>query len=67
MYEKRIETLSESAKLLEKEIQELEKIDDTKKVFEKKQQFLTYLREIARLTKLQWEEDHERVDFDDDR
>lgn len=66
-YKARISTLTENAKLLEKEIADLENKGDTHKLFEKKQQLLTYQREISRLTRLQWEEDHERVDLDDDR
>lgn len=37
------------------------------KVHEMKKKRLQYKDELNRLRKLKWEEDHERVDLDDDR
>lgn len=62
-YRKRIETLQESVRLLTTQLK-----DDTvsserrTELSERKSQ---YEGEIRRLTKLQWEEDTQRVDLDD--
>lgn len=40
---------------------------DQFKIEEMKKTKLQYRDELRRLTRLQWEEDHERVNFDDDR
>jgi uncharacterized protein YdcH (DUF465 family) len=67
-YHKRIDSLNEAHRLLDKQIIELEKVNgDSQKISELKKQKLQYKDEITRLTKLQWEEDHERVHFEDDR
>jgi hypothetical protein len=51
--------------LLDKQISEGNYTDE--QISEMKKRKLMLKDEIARLTKLQWIEDHERVDFDDDR
>ena len=67
-YHKRIDSLTESHRLLDKQIVELEKVNgDHQKISELKKQKLQYKDEITRLTRLQWEEDHESVHFEDDR
>ena len=67
-YHRKIESLTETHRLLDKQIADLEKAHgDTQKISELKKQKLQYKDEITRLTKLQWEEDHERVHFEDDR
>jgi hypothetical protein len=69
MYEKRISYLEEAHKQLDNRIDEMESsgnFDDTK-ISELKKLRLTYKDELVKLRRLQWEEDHERVDFEDDR
>ncbi len=69
MYRSRIQTLEESHRLLDNQISELESsgVYTDEKLSEMKRKKLMLKDEIRRLTKLQWEEEHERVDFDDDR
>jgi hypothetical protein len=69
MYHSRIITLTESHRLLDKQISEIEKNGnfDDQKLTELKKQKLLFKDEIARLTRLQWEQDHETVDYDDER
>ena len=69
MYEKRISFLEEAHRLLDQRIDEMERTGnfDDIKISELKKQRLTYKDELAKLRRLQWEEEHERVDFDDDR
>lgn len=70
MYENRIKHLEELHRVLDKKIDDLEKnhphVEETK-IHDMKKQRLLYRDEISRLRRLQWEEDHERVNFDDDR
>jgi hypothetical protein len=65
VYRSRIQTLEESHRVLDKQITEGNYTDE--QISEMKKRKLMLKDEIARLTKLQWIEDHERVDFDDDR
>jgi uncharacterized protein YdcH (DUF465 family) len=69
MYEGRIKHLEESHRVLNKQIDGLEKTgafsDDHMQHLKK--QRLQYRDEIAKLKKLQWEHDHETLDWDDDR
>ncbi len=65
MYRSRIQTLEESHRLLDQQITEGNYTSE--QISEMKKRKLMLKDEIARLTKLQWIEDHERVDFDDDR
>lgn len=65
MYRSRIQTLEESHRLLDQQI--IEGNYTSEQISEMKKRKLMLKDEIARLTKLQWIEDHERVDFDDDR
>lgn len=69
MYHSRIQSLKESHRLLDGQIIEMEKNSnsDQEKISEMKKKKLMYRDEILRLEKLQWIEDHERVDFEDDR
>ncbi len=69
MYTNRIQMLTETHRLLDDQILELEKNGnfDDQKMTELKKKKLQYKDEIARLTKLQWEHDHETVDYDDER
>lgn len=68
-YRNRIATLNESHRLIDMAIQELEKNpnSDALKISDLKKKKLQYKDEIRRLEKLQWENDHEIVDFGDDR
>lgn len=64
-YRSRIATLSETHRMLDKQITEAERNPDVsvEKLAEMKKQKLKYKDEISRLNKLQWEHDHDRVDF----
>ena len=64
-YRNRIASLTETHRLLDKQIIAAEHNPDiaVEKLTEMKKQKLIYKDEISRLTKLQWEHDHERVDF----
>ena len=70
MYENRIRHLKDMHRVLDNKIAEHERNyphGQTQLVQEMKKQKLIYKDEIARLEKLQWENDHEHVDMDDDR
>jgi len=69
MYENRIKMLVETHRLLDIKVSELEKNGnfDDQKMSELKKKKLQFKDEIARLTKLQWEHDHETVDYNDER
>ena len=67
MYENRIKHLEESHRVLDKQINQLLStgvFEDTK-IQEMKKQKLQLKDEIRRLTRLQWEHDHETVHFDE--
>lgn len=69
-YRERIKHLEYLHKQLDDEIDKMERNHphvEEKRVHDMKKQRLQYRDELSRLRKLQWEEDHERVDFDDDR
>lgn len=65
----RIKVLEESYRQLDNQVFQLEKENnsDKTKIENLKNKRTEYLNEIRRLTKLQWEEEHERVHLDDDR
>jgi uncharacterized protein YdcH (DUF465 family) len=69
MYKNRIATLTETHRLLDKQIADAEKNStyDKDKISEMKKQKLKYKDEISRLNKLQWEYEHEHLDYGDDR
>lgn len=69
MYEGRIKHLEEAHRELDKRIETLSKngLYEDLKLEELKKQRLLFKDEIAKLKRLQWEHDHETVDFDDDR
>jgi len=69
MYENRIKHLQESHRLLDNQIETLMKngLYEDLKLEELKKQRLLFKDEIARLTRLQWEHDHETVDYDEER
>jgi hypothetical protein len=69
MYESRIRTLTETHRLIDEQIATLErngKFTD-EHLSELKKKKLLYKDEIARLTRLQWEHDHESIDYDEER
>jgi len=68
-YRSRIAVLQETHGLIDKSIQEMEKNPDANalKISEMKKKKLQYKDEISRLERLQWENDHDTVDFGDDR
>ncbi len=70
MYENRIRHLKDMHRILDNRIAEHERNhphSSEQRLHEMKKQKLIYKDEIARLERLQWEEDHERVNLDDDR
>lgn len=69
MYENRIKVLEETHRLLDAEIAKLEKNGNFKDEYlsELKKKKLLYKDEIAKLNRLQWEHDHESIDYDDER
>lgn len=68
-YRNRIATLQESHRLIDQTIKELEKNpnSDALKISEMKKKKLQYKDEIRNLERLQWEYEHETIDFGDDR
>jgi uncharacterized protein YdcH (DUF465 family) len=68
MYESRIKHLEEMHRVLDKQIDGLEKTgnysDD--RLTNLKKQRLTFKDELAKLYKLQWEHDRETLDYSDD-
>ena len=68
-YRSRITTLKESHRLIDETIEEKSKDStyDELKLVELKKKKLQYKDEIRRLERLQWENDHDSVDFGDDR
>ena len=69
MYADRIAKLEEYHRDLDHRIAEMQKRGnfDDNTLNELKKKKLQYKDEISKLRKLDWEERHERVDFDDDR
>jgi hypothetical protein len=64
-YKNRIETIKQSIKLLESRIYSYNEYD-AETVFDMRRQLLMLDNELSKLTKLQWEEEHDRVNFEDD-
>jgi hypothetical protein len=66
MYKAKIQHLEEMHKVLNKQIDDMERNHphvELEKLSEMKKQKLKIKDEISRLNRLQWEHDHERVDF----
>ena len=68
-YKNRIKTLEESIRLLDNQIFQLQKagsadINKVKTLIETKDKYMSELRTMIRA---QWDNDHETVDFGDDR
>lgn len=70
MYKARIEHLTEAHRVLNKQIDDMERNHphvEVEKLAEMKKRKLLFKDEIARLNKLQWEYEHETIHGDDDR
>ena len=68
-YKNRIKTLEESVRLLDNQIFQLEKTGSTdiKKISELKENKDKYNKELRAMIRAQWDNDHNTVDFGDDR
>jgi len=68
-YRNRIKTLEESVRMLDNQIFNLEKngSSDTKKLSELKETKDKYNKELRLMIRAQWDNDHNSVDFGDDR
>ena len=65
-YRERIKQLTETHRVLDDQIKYLESNNgDEMRIKDLKKRKLMFRDEISRLNKLQWEETHERVHFDD--
>lgn len=65
-YKNRIDTIRQSIILLENKIAKPNDYDSDA-IFDMRRQIVTLTTELSKLQKLQWEEDHDRVNFEDDR
>ena len=67
-YKRRIETLTESDRLIDQAITKMEAEGaDPLKITEMKKKKLQYRDELSKIERAQWEHDHDTVDFEDDR
>ena len=68
-YKNRIKTLEESVRMLDNQIFQLEKngYSDTKKITELKETKDKYNKELRLMIRAQWDNDHNTVDYGDDR
>jgi hypothetical protein len=68
-YKSRIKTLEESIRLLDNQLFQLEKTGstDTKRLNELKETKDKYSKEVRLMIRAQWDNDHNTVDFGDDR
>ena len=67
-YKSRIKTLEESHRVVENQIFQLEKSGgDPEKIKNLRETKEKYFNELRVMIRAQWDNDHERVDLDDDR
>ena len=68
-YKSRIKTLEESIRMLDNQLFQLEKngSNDTKRLNELKEIKDKYSKEVRLMIRAQWDNDHNTVDFGDDR
>ena len=68
-YKNRIKTLEDSYRLVENQLFQLEKsgTNDVEKIKQLREIKQKYLSDLQHMRRAQWDHDHERVDFDDDR
>ena len=64
MYSQRIAFLEDSLRLVNERIERVKNIKDTSALLLEKDKYQT---ELSNMRKLQWEHDHDTVEFDDDR
>jgi hypothetical protein len=64
-YKNRIEIIKQSITLLESRIYSPNEYDNDTKL-DMRRELLTLNTELSKLIKLQWEEEHDRVNFEDD-
>lgn len=70
MYKTKIQHLEEMHKVLNKQIDDMERDHphvEVEKLTDMKKRKLQLKDEISRLNRLQWEHDHEHLDYGDDR
>lgn len=70
MYKAKIQHLEEMHKVLNKQIDDMEQNHphvEVEKLSEMKKRKLQIKDEISRLNRLQWEHEHEHLDYGDDR
>ena len=70
MYKAKIQHLTEMHNVLNKQIDDMERDHphvEVEKLTEMKKRKLQIKDEISRLNKLQWEHEHEHLDYGDDR
>jgi hypothetical protein len=63
MYRQRIAFLEDSIRVVEERIERVKNTMDTSSLLDEKAK---YQKELSNMRRLQWEHDHETVDFDDD-
>jgi hypothetical protein len=68
-YTQRIKTLEESHRMVDNQLFQLEKSGskDSDKIQKLRETKEKYLSELRLMRRAQWDHDHERVDFEDDR
>jgi len=68
-YKSRIKTLEESIRMIDNQVFQLEKngSSDAKKLYELKEAKDKYNKELRLMIRAQWDNDHNSVDFGDDR
>lgn len=66
-YKSKISSLERNINVLENRITDAEKGDNVPLVLTLKEERATLMKELSTLRRKQWEEDHERLDFGDDR
>ena len=67
-YRRQINSVTELHRKLDEQITSAEKVNaDSQQLAEMKRQRDAYRVELGRLNRLQWEHDHDTVNFDDDR
>ena len=68
-YTQRIKTLEEAYRMVDNQLFQLEKSGsgDSEKIKKLQDKKSKYLEELRFIRRAQWDHDHERVDFDEDR
>ena len=67
-YKRQINSVTELYRQLNEQITSVEKVNaNSQQLAEMKQKLESYRVELSRLNRLQWEHDHDTVNFDDDR